>query len=129
MQINELLATLHNEVQKSYRFINETKSEMKTEASVLHLAIERVEIDLPVTFSEENVNFDPNSVKGIPKPFKKLQVPFLPNAAGPHGFVPKRSIQGKSITAETVGHVEKIDGRLSTESIGRIRVVFKSIIT
>jgi len=128
MQIGELIATLQHEVQKSYTFINETRSDVKTEASVLHIALERVEVELPITLAEEEVVFDPKAVKGIPNAIKKLGVPFSPQSVGHKGYLPKKQIKGKSISAEIVGHVQKIDEKVSKETLGRIKVIFKLVV-
>ena len=125
MQIGELIATLQHEVQKSYSFINETRSDVKNDASVLHIALERVEVELPITLAEEDVVFDPKTVKGVPNVIKKLSVPFSAQSVGHKGYLPKKQLRGKSISAELVGHVQKLDEKVSKESLGRIKVVFK----
>ena len=125
MQISELIATLHHEVAKSYTFIAETKGGTGTETSVLHINIERLEIELPVTLSEQEVEFNPANVKGQPIVFQKLSVPFTPRK----GDLPSEIVTGKTIMAEIVGDMEKLDDRVSPESVGRIKIVFKLVIS
>lgn len=123
MQISELLATLHHELIKSYNFIAETKGSGST--SVLHIGIERVEIELPVMLSKQKITYNPQKVKGMPSAFKKLTVPFAPQKIR----LPKNPVTGMTVMADIVGHVEKIDERVSAESIGRIKIIFKPIIS
>lgn len=121
MQISELIATLHHEVAKSYTYIAEIKGGSDAEASVLHINIERMEIELPVTLSQQDIEFNPQNFKGSPRAFKKLFVPFLPQT----NSLPQKLVKGKTIDAEVIGHVEKIDDRVSPDSIGRIKIMFK----
>lgn len=125
MQISELIATLHHEVAKSYTFITETKGSGGAEASVLHINIERLEIDLPVTLTQQEVEFNPKNVKGYSNPFKKLVIPFTPQK----GNLPKKPIIGNAIMAEIVGPAKKADDRVSPESVGRIKITFKLVIS
>jgi len=126
MQVSELIATLHNEVAKSYTFISEIKGSVNTGTSVLHISIERVEIDLPVMLSQQEVKFNPKDVKGLPMAFKKLAVPFISSQVK---TIPKKAVTGKTVNAEIVGHVEKIDDSVSPESIGRMKIVFKLVVS
>jgi hypothetical protein len=125
MQISELIATLHHEVAKSYTFIAETKGDVGAEASVLHINIERLEIELPITLSQQEVEFKPTDVKGQPIAFQKLSMPFTPHK----DRVPKKPVTGKTIMAEIVGPAEKVDDRVSPESVGRIKIMFKLVIS
>lgn len=124
MQISELIATLHHELAKSYTFIAETKGG-DADVSVLHIGIERVEIELPVVLSKQDVDFDPAKIRGLPSAYKKLSVPFTPQK----GLLPKKRVTGKTVMAEIVGHIEKIDDRISPESVGRIKIVFKLVVS
>lgn len=125
MQISELIATLHHEVAKSYTFIAETKGGAGTETSVLHISIERVEIEVPIMLSQQEVEFKPADVKGQPSAFQKLSVPFTPQK----NLLPKKPVMGKTVIAEIVGHVEKMDDRVSPETVGRMKIVFKTVIS
>ena len=125
MQISELIATLHHEVTKSFTYIAETKGGDGADASVLHLTIERVEVELPITLSQQDVEYKPADLKGQPIAYKKLMVPFT----SLKGRLPSKAVTGKAIMAEVVGHTEKIDDRVSPESVGRIKVTFKVVIS
>ncbi len=76
MQLIELIATLHHEVVKGYAFIAETTGGGGKEAAMLHINIERLEIELPVTINQQEVKFNPRDMIGLPVAFKKLYVPF-----------------------------------------------------
>lgn len=126
MQVSELIATLHHEVTKSYTFIAETKAGVgSTASSKLHLNIESLEIELPVALSQQEIEFNPKDVKGQPNAFKKLFMPFTHH----RDQIPQKPIIGKAIMAEVVGPVEKLDDRVSAESLGRIKVVFKVVVS
>lgn len=129
MQVSELIATLQNEVSKCYTFINETKSQVKTGDSVLHIALEKVELELPITLAEKEVMFDPKAVKGTPNALKRLGVPFSSYSVGHKNNIPQKQIKGKGIDVEIVGPVQNIDEKVSKESLGRIKVVFKLVAT
>jgi hypothetical protein len=124
MQVSELIATLHHEVAKGYNFIAETKNGDASSASVLHINIERVEFDLPVSMSQQEVQFDPAAVEGQPTAFKRLAVPFTPE----EDQLPTKSVTGKTIVAEIVGHTEKLADRVVPESVARMRITFKLVL-
>jgi hypothetical protein len=125
MQLSELIATLQNEVAKSYSFISETRGNTQKNVSVLRINIEQVEVELPVIMRQVEVDFDPKNVKNLPVAFKKLAVPFLPLK----NTVPKKPVTGKSINADIIGYLEKTDDRVAPESVGRIKINFKLVLS
>jgi hypothetical protein len=125
MQISEMIAVLQNEVAKSYAFISETKGDISDGTSILHINVERVEIELPVMLNQQEVEYNPKNVKGLPTAYKKLAIPFIAREK----TIPTKTVTGKTINAEIVGHIEKIDDRVSPESVGRIKIVFKLVVS
>lgn len=129
MDFSELLNLLHYEVQKSYDFVHAiTRAEGDKNTSVLHIALERVEIDLPVTLEERDAVFEPKKLKGLPKAVKKLNVPYSEKTAADKIHLPRKEVKGKAVSMKIIGPIEKIDERVSKENIGRIKVVLKPII-
>jgi glycine/D-amino acid oxidase-like deaminating enzyme len=119
MEIHELLLLLQHEVQKSFDFVDE---------AVPHIALERVEVELPVILGGQDVVFDPKTVRGLPRSIRKLGVPFTPRTALERDYVPRTRVTGKTVTAEIIGPAEGADDRVVRENIGRIRVVLRPII-
>lgn len=129
MNLSELLVLLQYEIQKSYDFVEEiTRVEEDKKISVLHLALERIEMELPITLREAYTLFEPEKVKELPLPAKKLQLPFKPRTASDRGKVPEKRFAGKIISAKLIGVADKIDRRAAPERIGRIRLVVRPIL-
>jgi hypothetical protein len=130
VQISELLLMLQHEVQKTFDFVDEARAEFagRPDASVLHIALERVEIELPITLAGRDGVFDPKPFRGLPKSIRRLQVPYTPRAALERGYVPRKPMAGKFVEAEIIGLAEGADDRVDKERIGRIKVVLRPII-
>lgn len=124
MILSELIATLHNEVAKSYNFINETKGVDSPEKSILHLNIDLVEFDIPAKFTSMETTFKQEDLKTLPNTYKKLYIPFSPFKS-PES---RKPISGNSINAELINETDKLDSHKTGEVFGRIKIVFKPII-
>lgn len=130
MDFSELLILLHYEVQKCYNFVEAiTRVEGNKDISVLHIALERVEIDLPVTLEERESVYDPKVLKGLPEAVKMLNVPYSAKLIAERIRIPQEEVKGKAISVKIVGPIEKIDERVVKENIGRIKVILKPIIS
>jgi hypothetical protein len=130
MDLSELVVLLHYEVQKSYDFVEAvSRTEADGNASVLHLALEQVEIDLPASLEEVDSIFDPQKVIELPLSTKLLKVPYTPESATQKGWLPKKAVIGKAVSVKSVSPIEKPDQRVAAETIGRIRVILKPIIS
>ena len=130
MDFSELLILLHYEVQKSYDFVHAiTRADGDKNTSVLHIALERVEIDLPVSLEERDAVFDPKKFKGLPKAVKMLNVPYSAKLTAEKIQIPRKEVRGKAISMKIVGPIEKIDESVVKENLGRIKVVLKPILT
>ncbi|WP_216831762.1 hypothetical protein [Alkalihalobacterium elongatum] len=55
MEINDSLVMIQYEVQKSFEFIDATKSKDNSDDSVLHIGLEKVKLELPVALSSKEV--------------------------------------------------------------------------
>ena len=129
MQLSELLVLLQYEVQKSYDFVHAiTRAEVNKDTSVLHISLERVEIDLPVSLEEREASYNPKQFKSLPEAVKRLNVPYSPESAARKIPIPHKEVKGKSIHMNIVGPTEKIDETVTKEKIGRIKVVLKPVI-
>jgi hypothetical protein len=128
MNLSELLVLLQYEIQKSYDFVEDiTRAEGK-DTSVLHIAIEMVEIELPITVAETQVTFDPKKVEKLPLPVKKLSIPYKMLEVVKRGEVPQAKFKGQSVAVGVVGPTEKKDKEITKEQIGRIKVVLRPIL-
>jgi hypothetical protein len=129
MDLSELLILLHYEVQKSYDFVHAiTRSEGDKNTSVLHIALEQVEIELPVSLEERDAVFEPKKFKGLPIAVKMLNVPYSAKSTSEKIEIPKKELKGKAIAVKIVGPIEKVDKRFVKENLGRIKVVLKPIL-
>ena len=129
MNLSELLVLLQYEIQKSYNFIEEiTRVEEDKKISVLHLALERVEIELPITLRETFTLFEPEKMNELPSPAKRLNLPFKSKTAAKRGEMPEKKFVGKIISAKLIGTTDKIDRRATPERIGRIKLVMRPIL-
>jgi|GEM_PF-7021617 len=129
MDFSEFLILLHYEVQKCYDFVEAiTRVEGNKDISVLHIALEKVEIDLPVSLEGRDVAFDPKKLEGLPESVKMLSVPYTAKSVAEKVRLHQEPFTGKAISVKIVGPVEKIDERVVKENIGRIKVVLKPII-
>jgi hypothetical protein len=129
MDLSELLTLLQHEIQKSYDFVEEiTRSEEDEDRAVLHIALEKVEIELPIILKEEYQTFDPEKIRDLPLPARRLIVPYKPQWTKKRAYVPEEKYRGKIISAKLVNATEKIDREMDKEKIGRIKVVLKPIL-
>ncbi len=130
MDMCELLNLLHHEAQKTYDFVHAvTRPEGGKDASTLHIAMESIEIEVPVTMTARDAVFDPTAVKGLPRTAQALRIPYLASGKTHQGVsIPRKRVEGKSLVLEVVGPIEKLDDRVAKESIGRIKVVLKPVL-
>ncbi len=129
MDLSELLVMLQYEIQKSYDFVEEiSRAEKDEKTSVLHIVLERVELELPITLGETYTLFEPEKVKELPLPAQKLALPYKAQTAAKKGKVPEKKFGGKIISAKLIGATDKIDRRATPERIGRIKIVLKPIL-
>lgn len=131
--LSEFIAALHNEVEKSYSFIEESKQSLIEESkqnnisnsSILHMNIERIEIDLPAQLSHDEVDLIKENVNlSVPDRYRRLLNPFISIPTGD----PKKQ-KGTTIKIETIDEISKLDDRVKPEVIGRIKIIFKPIIS
>jgi hypothetical protein len=132
MDLSELLGLLQYEVQKSYDFAAElAKAGASPTASVLQVALERVEVDLPVLLSQSEVTFNRASrdLQPVPTFAKAFRLPYAPERVSllARGRVPKGEVKGKTLTVELVGPREKLDEETGEERIARLRVVLRPV--
>jgi hypothetical protein len=125
MDLSKFLLTLRHEVQKSYDLVDSVGES----ASALYLALEKIEFDLPVTLDVMDYEYKPEEFKRAPFILKKLNLPFNDTLAifGKQK-IPKKIVKGKVIDVNLLGHVEKLDEKISAERLARIKVVFKPIL-
>ncbi|MFZ5354053.1 MAG: hypothetical protein ACOZCL_15215 [Bacillota bacterium] len=128
MNMHELILMLQYEVQKSLDFIDSTSGKKTDDTSILHISLERVEMELPISISEKEVIFDPKALKGMPQVYKRLQLPYTSAAAEGKTYIPKKVVKGRGIETKILGPIDKLDDKLEKEFIGRIKVVMKPII-
>ena len=129
MNLSELLVMLQYEIQKSYDFVEEiTRAQEDEERSVLHVALEKVEIELPITLKETSTTFDPRKVERLPISVKRLAVPYKPEMITKKGAIPENRYTGKTASVKLVEPTEKVDKTVTPEKIGRIKVSLKPIL-
>jgi len=128
MKVHDLLIILQHEVQKSLDFIDETKGLKDPSIPAVHISLETVEIELPLTFTEVDAKWDPKEMKGNPAAVKRLEIPYIPELVAERGQIPRRELNGKAIETRIIGPVDKLDERTQKEMVGRIKVVLKPIL-
>jgi hypothetical protein len=132
MDLSELLGLLQYEVQKSHDFAAElARAGASPTASVLQVALDRVEIDLPVVVTEGETTFNraARELQSVPTFAKAFRLPYAPERVSslPRGKVPKGEVRGKTLVVELVGPREKLDEEVREERIGRLRVVLRPV--
>ncbi len=128
MEMREFLAMLQFEVQKSFDFVEETKGVKDRDISTIHIALEKVEVDLPVTFSPKEISYKPKELKGIDPIVKRLRLPFHERTVTDKFYIPRNELKGHSIEVNIIGPNEKLDEKYATELVGRIKVVMKPVL-
>jgi len=129
MELSRLVGLIQYEIQKSYDFIEQiAKGGTGTEASVLHVSLERVELDLPVSLSEEELTFNRLELN-MPLFGKSFLMPYAPDklAQLPKG-IPRKEFIGSILDVELLNLKDKLDEAIPTEQIGRIKIVLKPIL-
>jgi hypothetical protein len=130
MDLSELLALVHHEVQKAYDFVHETsRPEDGSSESALHIALESVELEMPVMFSEASVLYEPDKLVEVSDALKRLKVPYQSDQASVSTQVPDRPIKGRAVRVQLIGPKEKLDPKLKRAKIGRVKVVVKPILS
>ena len=133
MELSELLALLHYEIQKSYDFAEHiARGEAGPTTSVLQVALERVELDIPVSIAEGERAFNRSSkqMQKLPTYAKRFLLPYSPEqlAVIKKGGIPKGEVVGRTLDIQLIGPAEKIDETRNAENIGRLRIVLKPVI-
>jgi hypothetical protein len=128
MEIKDFLVMLQYEVQKSFDFVDATKGIKDSEASVLHIALEKVEVELPVTFSSKEIVYKPAESTHFSPAVKRLKLPYHEKTVIDKLYLPRKELKGSSINVEIIGPNESIDEKYSSELIGRIKVTMKPIL-
>lgn len=124
MQLCELIATLHHQIEKSREFIAATVGG-DDECSKLHIAFDLVEIEVPVAIRHHVVEVAGEKVSDIETASNRLSVPFTPQEA-PSSAKP---IRGDVIMVDLVDHIDKIAQGTSRVLIGKVKIVFKTVIS
>lgn len=131
MELSEFLAMLQYEVQKSYDFTERiARGDASPTSSILQIALERVEIDLPVSVTEIDKAFNRSAKEMQPLPsfVKRFKLPYSSEKlATIQKGIPKGEVKGKALNIELVGPIEKIDETRKEENITRIKIVLKPV--
>jgi hypothetical protein len=132
MELAELLGLIQFEVQKSYDFAADlARQELSSTSSVLQMAMERVEIDLPVLLSEKKRRFNRSDAEMQPLPSfaKRYVMPFVPGKLSVTGKanVPKGELEGDVVDVELIGPQENEDDSLKAERIARLKITLKPV--
>lgn len=137
MELAELLGLLQYEVQKSYEFAEHlakrhlAEGEVGPEGMVLHIALERVELDIPLFVVEGNRRFNRNAreIKGLPIIVKRFRFPYSPeHLSRVRVGVPKGEIEGKTIEVRLFGPKENGESEEGIEWLGRLKVVLVPVL-
>lgn len=132
MEIAELILMLRNEVQRSYDLIEDSVAENGN--SGVYINVERMEIEIPIqmTASQKKVNVAALKKKSFN--IQKFELPFLLAALekkGKSDFLEKLNkpeVVGNSIQIEVVNQFDKKDSNLTSQNIGRIRIVLQPVV-
>ena len=132
MELSELLALLQYEVQKSYDFTERlAKGDAGPNTSTLQIALERMEVDIPVSFSKSERTFNraEKAMQPLPTFAKRFRLPYVPErlAVIKKGRIPKGEVKGRSLNVELISSIEKIDETRKEENIARLKMIFKPV--
>ena len=141
MDLSELILLMHHEVQKTYDLVDIAAKES---GSSLHISLERIEIELPASLSEEEVSVAEKDIQHLPISLQQFKKPFTVNAFGKFLQVKTEvstktksktktkaksaTIKGKTIGIKVLGPNDKLNEDLSAEFVGRLRIVLKPVI-
>jgi hypothetical protein len=132
MELAELLGVLQYEVQKSYDFAADlARKDLAESSSVLQVAMERVEIDLPILLREKKRRFNraDREIQPLPNFAKWYKLPYLPEKISVYGRgkVPKGELEGTTVEVELVGPEEGADDKFKAEKLSRLKVIMKPV--
>ena len=127
MRLTDLIALLHYEVQTSYDFVHEvTRAEGKAMDATLHIALESVELELPISGSLVEMHEPlPSEDAG---PFERLRLPFNQLTAVDRNARSKEAGGGMVMDVEVVNALNKIGDKNAAEAMGRLRISLKPIL-
>ena len=129
MKFNDLLMLLQYETQKSYDLVDSIaqSGDQKNDLNI-RIAMESVEIEIPVIFYEGDAKYDPADNKDQPDNLKHFSVPYTVKTTVNRRVLPREPVSGKVLETRIIGPPEKTDDNYSAETIGRIRIVLKPVI-
>lgn len=121
MKLTDLINLLHSEVQKSYDFIEEASFSRRTDSGI-HIALEKMEVDIPVTFDEKQELFNQRKVKKLPQIAQKLQVPYsAENFVISEKIDKLKNFKGKNLEVNLISNTEKVTSD-TLSKFGRIKI-------
>jgi len=128
MKIHELVAALQYEVQKSFEFAeNSAKLSQAKSGPLLHISVERMEVELPVKLSEIRDEINLSSLKDLPASIQKFRLPFTVETAIGKDLGKRKTIKGTAIDVVIVSPDDSKSEDVASEKIGRIKVVLKPV--
>jgi hypothetical protein len=128
MTLSEFTLMLIYEAQKTFNFVHEVNKNQSPDIVNTHLAIEKFEISLPVSFEEIDVDVKIIERYIKDEKYKKLYYPFIPNNLSKSSMRNLKNIQkGKTINVEI-----KSTGKLpvkagESERIGNIKITLTPV--
>jgi hypothetical protein len=131
MDLSELIVMLHHEVQKSYDFIDAAAKINTPGVPVIHISLEKMEVEVPVAVSERRSTFKYENFKGEPLHIQNFRLPY---SAEVFKKIPIQRpenmevIKGKSVSVEILGPEDQKAENLVKEFVGRMRITLKPII-
>ncbi len=132
MEIAELILLLRNEVQRSYDLIEDSVADNGNTG--VYINVERMEIEIPIQMTAIEKKVDVVALKKKSFNIQKFELPFNLSAIekkGKSAFLEnlnKPELIGNSIQIEVINQFDKKDPNLTTQNIGRIRLVLQPVV-
>ncbi len=104
MTLSELILLIHWEVQKSFNLVDElSKSDDSTNATNIHLGMEKFEITIPISINENEMDYSEVNRKVEDERFRKFYYPLIIQS--------DKEIKGKvkGISAKKKGKVLEVE--------------------
>lgn len=132
MDLSELLLLLHSEVQKCYDYVDDSSRNDDGIGGGLHISMEKIEIELPISLAQEEIQHTQSEFKKMPVKLQKFKRPFDEKFYGDRlkGFdVDKfKTIKGKTLGATVLNTNDKLNENFTPEFTGKLRITLKPIV-
>lgn len=142
MDIKELVVFLQTELQRSYDYASEAaRAAAPNGGGVLHLNFEQAELELPVLLDVTPARLAEADLKDVSPDLAFIKVPFNLNAQirapRAEGAEPPRAreakgprvIEGQRLDVTLANPRTLLDARAGPSTVGRLKVVFKPVVS